>query len=612
MMSEEEERTAEEMVWEPLSAYKTQYQGAFRRNCEDYFDDLVKKSGVDLAENGRIVAAYEAQNRLVAEADRLLSRDKMWRVFLIIWIVAGAVCAVASIPFLLDENLLPGVLMCVLGAVSVVAAVVLLVKCVLPRLRKNEEKKKELQKKADELYRQAWQQMAPLNALFENNVTGKLIEKTVSIVQLDENFNIRRYDYLSEKYGYGGEDDPAASTIGILTGEISGNPFVADRVLVCTMGTETYTGSITIYWETHHTDSEGRVVTTHHSQTLTASVTRPKPFYSQRTRLIYGNEAAPDLHFSRRPSHVEDDSEKERSRKVKRGMKKVRRKQQDAMEKGGSFTEMGNDEFEVLFGALDRDNEVQFRLLFTPLAQKNMLALLKDAEGYGDDFYMRKSGCLNYIVSEHSAQWDMEEAAERYCSYSAELARSKFLQFNEQYFRSLYFDLAPLLSIPLYQQHKPHEYIYKEVYPRYFTRQETEYAVNRLDINALASPYAATPSILKTRFLEKDGRSDRVCVRANAFNAVPRTEYVSVFGGDGMSHMVPVDWTEYIPVYADTVVEMKELGLTEREFQTEAAGAFRSALEKHGKAAYGYRHGILCCVVPEGATDFDADFTIKK
>lgn len=48
-----------------------------------------------------------------------------------------------------------------------------------------------------------------------------------------------------------------------------------------------------------------------------------------------------------------------------------------------SITLLANDEFEVLFRALNRNNEVQFRLLFTPLAQQNMIDLLLDkTEGF--------------------------------------------------------------------------------------------------------------------------------------------------------------------------------------------------------------------------------------
>ena len=48
------------------------------------------------------------------------------------------------------------------------------------------------------------------------------------------------------------------------------------------------------------------------------------------------------------------------------------------MKNGGQFQEMANSEFDVLFGANDRDHEVQFRLMYTPLAQRNTVDLIKD------------------------------------------------------------------------------------------------------------------------------------------------------------------------------------------------------------------------------------------
>ncbi len=612
-MENEGTAAAGDSILEPLTAYKTQFESAFRRNCEEYFDGLVEKSGIDLVENRRTVNAYLTQSRLAEESARMIARNKALRAFLICLIVFGAVFLVIGILLLLGDYIVAGAVLCALGPVCIVLGAVLLAKVVIPRIKKGEEEHEKRQKKANETLQQAWQQMEPLNALFENKITHKLIEKTVPLIELDDYFNVRRYDYLSGKYGYGSGGDVARSTIGILTGQIVGNPFVVDRELVRTMGSCTYTGSIVIHWETRERDSQGNWITQHHSQTLTASVTHPKPYYSSETRLIYGNEAAPALHFSRRPAHAEDLSEKECENKVKKGVKAIRKKQKNAMASGTAFTEMGNEEFDVLFGALDRDNDVEFRLLFTPLAQKNLLALMKDPDSYGDDFYMRKSGCLNYIVSEHSAQWDMNETRERYYSYSADRARSQFLTFNEQYFRSLYFDLAPLLSIPLYQQHKPHEYIYQEDYPRNYTEKESEFAVNGIDAAAFAPHDAATPSILKTTFLGKDGESDRVRVTAHAYSAVSRIDYVSVYGGDGNYHSVPVEWTEYIPVTEDTDVEMKDLGLSDREFFAEAnSGKYRDAMSKYNARAFAYRHGILCCVVPEGYSGFDADFTVKK
>ena len=40
------------------------------------------------------------------------------------------------------------------------------------------------------------------------------------------------------------------------------------------------------------------------------------------------------------------------------------RKTQKAIKKGQNFQAMSNAEFELLFGAMDRDNEIEYRLLF--------------------------------------------------------------------------------------------------------------------------------------------------------------------------------------------------------------------------------------------------------
>lgn len=609
-MSEEEKLTGDGALLEPLAAYRQIYRESFRRNCEEYFDGLVKESGVDVEGNRSTVKAYNARLRKIAEIEKRLSKLKGIRGFFIFLIVFGGIALAAGIFLMVKETYVVGAVMLALGAAFCILFPVLLAKKIVPVLKEAERKREEQRGKAEALKEEGFRQTAPLNALFEGNASKKLIEKTVPLIKTDDNFNMRRYDYLSGKYGYGLDDDPEISTIGILTGEILGNPFVEERLLVHSMGTCVYSGSIVIHWTTTHTDAKGNLVTDHHSQTLTATVNKPKPYYTRRTRLVYGNEAAPDLHFSRSPAHTEDLSEKARERKVKRGAKALRKKQENAVARKGGFTQMGNEEFDILFGATDRDDEVQFRLLFTPLAQKNMLALLTDDKGFGDDFAMRKSGCLNYVSSEHSARWDMDEDRTRYFSFGVDLAKEKFLAFQTQYFENLYFDLAPILSIPLYQQHKPKEYLYREEYPRSYTRQETECSVNRM--NVFAPEGAATECILKTSFLSGRGKSDFVKVTAHSYLAFDRVDYVPVRGGDGRVHEVPVPWTEYVPTERERMVGLKELGLSDRDFARASEGTLKSALAKFGGSGCGYTHGIVCCVLDEEDETFDESFTLEK
>ncbi len=607
----------DDRLLEPLEAYKQSYKQEFERNAEAYFDDLVSKSGISLDDNRATVASYDAKMKQVAQLDKRLSRNKGARGFLIFLIVLGVILLVIGILSLLQESYLFGSLTLVGGAACMAVGFGIIFGKINPLLKRTEAERQKRQAEADSFLEEAWKQMAPLNALFDDTATRKLIESTIPLVKIDDNFNMRRYDYLCTKYGFGEPNDPERSTIGILTGEILGNPFVVDRELVHTMGTCTYTGSLVITWTTTYTDAQGHSHTQTHTQTLIAMLTRPKPYYSEQTRLIYGNEAAPDLHFSRTAGHAESLSEGKREKTVKSGAKKLRKLQELAMtddDPTTNFTEMGNTEFDVLFGALDRDNEVQFRLLFTPLAQKNMIALMTDTAGFGDDFAMRKDGCLNFVSSEHSAHWDLDTSDyKRYYSYSADIARKTFVDFNCSYFKYLYFDLAPLLSIPLYQQHKPQEYIYPENYFRNYTPYESEFLANRVGQNAFCHPDTATQTILKTEFLDKEGGSDKIRVTAYSYRAEDRLDFVTELGGDGNLHAVPVHWVEYIPIVQTGTAAMRELGLSEKDFdESVSGGTVKDALDQIGSYLHGYGHGILCCKTDDENMPFDGAFSKIK
>ncbi len=608
---------SDDRLLEPLEAYKQSYQKEFERNAEAYFDGLVAKSGISVGENRSAVAAYDAKMKRVNDLGKRLSRNRGTRGFLIFLAVLGAVLLIVGIVALVQGSNLAGSLCLAGGAVFAALSLCIIFGKINPVLKRTGAEQQKRQAEADSLLQKAWSQMAPLNALFDGSATKELIEKTVPSIRIDDNFNMRRYDHLCTKYGFGEPNDPARSTIGILTGEISGNPFVVDRELVCTMGTCTYSGSLLITWTTSYTDSDGNVHVQQHSQTLVATLTRPKPYYSERTRLIYGNGAAPDLHFSRKAGHAERMGEGRRERKVKSGSKQLRKLQERAMEDGDpstNFTGMGNEEFDVLFGALDRDNEVQFRLLFTPLAQKNMIALMTDKAGFGDDFDMRKDGCLNFVSSEHSASWDPDTSDyKRYRSYSVDIAKRAFMDFNCNYFKSLYFDLAPLLSIPLYQQQKPQEYIYPDSYFRNYTPYESEFLANRIGQRAFCHPATATQAILKTEFLGKEGKSDRIRVTAYSYMAEDRLDFVPELGGDGNFHAVPVHWVEYIPVVNTGTAAMKELGLSEKEFGDGLnGGPLKDAFDRIGSVIHGYGHGILCCKTENENTPFDGAFSEIK
>ena len=256
---------------------------------------------------------------------------------------------------------------------------------------------------------------------------------------------------------------------------------------------------------------------------------------------------------------------------------------------------MGNDEFEALFGGTDRDNEVEYRMLFTPLAQKSLLKLIKTPEPYGDDFTIKKVKKLNYIRTRHAQGFDYEVDPVNFVNYDFEEARKNFININTTYFRSLYFDLAPLMSIPLYQQHKAREFIYGKEYPSNVSCYEHESIANSFKKELLKPAGSATPAILKTELVGKDGDADSVLITAYAFRGERRVTYIPRFGGDGCTHIVPVFWIEYIPIEQRTQMAVRKKESSRFEFNLNSAKPeFADVLKSFSqKRACLYERGVF-------------------
>ena len=218
------------------------------------------------------------------------------------------------------------------------------------------------------------------------------------------------------------------------------------------------------------------------------------------------------------------------------------------MKKGGTFQEMANSEFDVLFGATDRDNEVEFRFMYTPLGQRNTVALLKDSAHYGDDFDFIKQGKCNLIVSDHAQDWRMNIFASLYRHFDFEEIKARFITLNETYFKSIFFDFAPLFSVPAYLE-EPCASLEDEVaYRTNYTYYEHEIMANLIGDEVFRHEESSTEAILKTQALDSAEGSDLVAVTASSYVGIDRVDYIPVKGGDGNYHNVPVPWIEYIPV----------------------------------------------------------------
>ena len=529
------------MIFNPLEDYEKKFKAAHKSNTEAFFKELEEKSQVNVEENRAAVAKYKAQQEKAEAVSKKAGGLKGLRIAAI---VLAVLAIIAAVMLFVAEYIVAGLVLLILAA----GALVVTLKILNPRIKNLDQLHQKELETAEKLQQICWQQMQPLNQLFQAWDGIALVEKTIPQFDFHPNFPVSQEKDMVDNYNFIPCESDEQSVIDVLSGTYNSNPFLFERRLVHKMGMETYHGYKTIHWTESYRDSKGNRRTRHRSQTLHATVTRPKPFYHTETKLHYGAQAAPDLTFSRENRHLEDKSERAIDAMVRKGEKKLQEKQEKALENSQQFMGMTNTEFDVLFDALDRNHEVQFRLLFTPLAQTNMVDLLRSEAGYGDDFDFYKKRRMNTIVSEHGQNRSLLLSPDAIRSYDYDQIRSKFQSSHEEYFKAIYFDFAPLLAIPVYQE-EPVQSLHPlpEDYRRYST-EEYEVLANAMDAKYLVHPKTRTKAILKANYHSSHSSTDRVDITAHSYDTVDRVDYVSVHGGDGRMHRVPVHWQEYIPL----------------------------------------------------------------
>ena len=562
-----------EDVYEPLGAYRDEFKEKFARLSREKFKALTEESGVD-------VAANRKQGAVVKKLQGELGDAQGKRTLYGTLMALGFLAALAGFGLLIagegltDDGKLASSIAGIGGVLFGIWMAML--------FNGAGDLVRELEAKVEEEKRKAWEQLAALNGLYTWDITVKLIEKTVPRLAFDSFFTARRLEDLRRLYGWNDSFNDGKSIVFAQSGVINGNPFLIGEYREMEWGEETYEGTKTICWTEWERGADGKRHAVTRTETLHAYVTKPKPVYSKSKVLVYGNDAAPNLKFSHQPSGFDDDDLFDGLRKRWRlsRLKAFSRNLTD----DSSFTLMSNHEFETWFNAKDRDNEVEFRLLFTALAQTQMLELMKDRTvGFGDDFVFLKDRKLNYLMPRHLMEATIDTAPERFRHWDYDQAAANFHEFNEKYFRDVYFALAPILAIPLYQQTRTHEDIWKGVTGGESSSfWEHESMANYYGDERFKHPQCITQNILKTKLINRVDGGSEVRVTAHGYRGVEHVEHERVHGGDGKWHTVPVEWIEYLPVEKTTEMYVSESaspgGDFEAKYQHSRASIFRRSI----------------------------------
>lgn len=548
-------------IYEPLDRFANEFKETFSRLTSETFERLRKQSGVD--EDANVVLCRKIK-KLQAKKEESSSRKSLFTTLIvlvcILCVFLIGFCFVAG-----SDQTAPSAKTGykVIGAMlGLGVLLVYLFSYLIPEVRRTGRLVAKLTEIISENEAEAWAQMQPLNSLFDWRVMTGLIESTMPGIRFDPFFPEERLDDFHRSFGWDDSLNEEKSVVQALSGTLYGYPFIFGELKKMEWGKETYSGELRIHWTERERDSKGDYHTVSHSQTLTAHVTEPIPVYSTEKLLIYGNDAAEKLLFSRVPSKYSGLGEGIHTFGEKHELKKLRKYEQILTDES-QYTMVGNHEFEVLFHAVDRTDETLFRFLFTSLAQQQMVKILNDRTiGYGDDFSFWKNEKLLFLKADHLEKTSIDTSPQQFSKYDLQEIKNNFQKRCEDFFRCIYFALAPILAIPQYQEKRP-------IQPDTSSDNKRKNRASFWEWESLANYYGddrfkhescITQCILKAQVSERTEEGHAIVdVQAYGYMGAERTTHVSVRGGDGRRHDVPVHWVEYLPVSRDSSFEAVEM-----------------------------------------------------
>ena len=532
---------------EPLKFYESSLKETHKENVEKCFQDLTDKSKVDIDANKATCDELYKTRELAKKAN---SKHGLIVFFEIVFIILLIVLIGVGVFFFIKAKggsavgLIFGGIGCVIGAVGLFLLVILVFRKKRKALKKLAE---QLEAKAKQLEQEAWAQMAPLNSSFNELISPHLFSQSAPLIEMDDNLSSLTEERIVNQFDCELDRSTDHSTLVVQSGRINTNPFILRQALVMKMLPETYTGTLVITYTRTVSDGNGGTRTTTVTQTLVAHVTRPKPNYSIDTTLTYYTDLASRVSFSRTPAGLVGKSDKEMLKIADKKDREEDKKAARALKKGESYTKLANSKFEAYMNATGRDHDVDYRVMFTPLAQANYCYNFSKQ----DDIYYTKNKCENIVRSLHDNGKDYSGSPLNYISFDYEVIQKKFMEYNMSFFEGIYFDFLPLISIPVFHENQSEPYVAPRGRKEILSMYESEVIANRFNPSVFKPEGCDTDIIIKVVASENG-----FATTAYGFHADPRVDYVPTLGGDGRTHMVPVHYYEYLPVSSSNYVKV--------------------------------------------------------
>ena len=180
-----------EALLEPLKYYREDLKDAFQHVTEEYFQDLVNQSKVDIDKNRELIDKY---NTVSENRNQSNTSYKRFGIIKKVDFVIGIGALIYGVYQFLQDPI--DIISVAVSSIVLVLTVVLYLYWIKPNSKSLEEKLNDLESTLAQMRQEGYEMLAPLNNLFHSEMTAELIKKAIPFIHMDSNFNIERYEQL--------------------------------------------------------------------------------------------------------------------------------------------------------------------------------------------------------------------------------------------------------------------------------------------------------------------------------------------------------------------------------------------------------------------------------
>lgn len=524
--------------------YRSDFLKEHVSGTETYLNELLEQTGTSLKENQADCQEISALDKVLLKTKRKFSLFKAGMGILLTLLVILMFISIGGAYYVFTE---PGISLnpaaiysifasCILVAVGFLVLIVLTSVFLSKKNKKFRATISNFEEVIDTKIQEAFVKLHDFYRAFNYSQVYSQIQAQIPEIEFLKSADNNFVKYIEKNFDPVYAPSSTSMLVNYKAGYFYKNPFIVGMYKEMNMVPHTYTGSLAISYYTGFGEHRRLV-----SETLHATLVKPKPEYKYiAVNSLYAN-AVPELEFEKAP--VLDYNPAKHDKYIKQAEKMLAQIEK----KNADFTPMSNTEFEALFPATKRSSEQKYRAFFGQVAQQNLINFAKSLTS-GRNYTYSKSHNTN-------------EVALRELSESFDLNPLDFVDYDLTSFLSKYQEYAKELSASLYDSFIP--YLSNPVLLEGNISKQPEYTRNASILEHLAlltkfknSELLPSEAGINEYILEPLPEYENVCI-VHSFKAVPRVDYVVVNAGDG-PHQVPVNWTEYIPVFKELRYEVQQ------------------------------------------------------